>query len=68
MSAETQTSSSPRLRHIARVRPRWHKVFSDLWSNKVRTLLVVASIAVGLFAVGMIATIYVILSEDIRAG
>jgi putative ABC transport system permease protein len=68
MSAEPHTPSTPGLRHIARVRPRWHKVFSDLWSNKVRTLLVVASIAVGLFAVGMIATIYVILSEDIRAG
>lgn len=35
--------------------PRWKKVVSDLWSNKTRTLLVALSIAVGVFAVGMIA-------------
>ena len=32
----------------------WQKVWSDLWSNKVRTLLAVLSIAVGVFAVGAI--------------
>jgi putative ABC transport system permease protein len=32
----------------------WHKVWFDLWHNKVRTLLVVFSIAVGVFAVGAI--------------
>ena len=35
--------------------PRWRKVLRDLWSNKTRTILVVLSIAVGVFAVGMIA-------------
>jgi putative ABC transport system permease protein len=30
----------------------WHKVWFDLWHNKLRTLLVVISIAVGVFAVG----------------
>jgi putative ABC transport system permease protein len=30
----------------------WHKVWFDLWHNKLRTLLVVFSIAVGVFAVG----------------
>ena len=30
----------------------WHKLWFDLWHNKVRTLLVVCSIAVGVFAVG----------------
>ncbi len=30
----------------------WHKVWYDLWRNKLRTLLVVISIAVGVFAVG----------------
>ena len=35
--------------------PRWRKVLRDLWGNKLRTLLVVLSIAVGVFAVGMIA-------------
>jgi len=49
------------------MRPRWHKVFSDLTSHRIRSLLVIASIAVGLFAIGMITTVYVILAEDIRA-
>jgi putative ABC transport system permease protein len=35
--------------------PRWRKVLRDLWGNKARTVLVVLSIAVGVFAVGMIA-------------
>jgi putative ABC transport system permease protein len=56
------------VRQVApRLRPRWHKVFADLWGNKIRTILVVASVTVGLFAVGMIATIHTILSDDIRA-
>lgn len=46
------------------IRPRWRKVISDLWDNKLRTLLVVLSIAVGVFAVGMIAGSYVIISTD----
>ena len=33
------------------MRPRWRKVISDLIDNKVRTLLVVLSIAVGVFAI-----------------
>lgn len=36
------------------VAPRWHKVLRDLWSQKLRTLLVVLSIAVGVFAFGTI--------------
>ncbi|MBC8503615.1 MAG: ABC transporter permease [Anaerolineales bacterium] len=47
------------------LKPRWSKVLSDLWDNKLRTLLVVASIAVGVFSVGTIVNAYVILSEDI---
>jgi putative ABC transport system permease protein len=50
------------------MRPRWNKVLADLWGNKVRSALVVASVAVGLFAVGMIATIHAILTNDMRAG
>jgi putative ABC transport system permease protein len=50
------------------MRPRWRKVWADLWGNKVRLLLVVASISVGLFAVGMIDTIRVVLSADMRNG
>src|SRR5512138_2592846 len=30
--------------------PRWNKVLNDLWDNKARTILVVLSIAVGVFA------------------
>src|SRR6476646_5721036 len=35
--------------------PRWRKVGRDLTYNKVRTLLVALSIAVGVFVIGMIA-------------
>jgi len=48
------------------IKPRWSKVFADLWDNKLRTLLVVASIAVGVFSFGTIVTTYVVLSEDIE--
>jgi len=47
--------------------PRWQKVISDLWGNTVRTLLVISSIAVGVFAIGMIAGAYVIISQDMRS-
>jgi len=50
------------------MRPRWRKVISDLWGNRTRSLLVVASIAVGLFAIGIIATMYVVMTEDMSAG
>ena len=35
---------------------RWIKVWRDLWSNRSRTILVILSIAVGVFAIGMIAS------------
>ncbi|HUX87783.1 MAG TPA: FtsX-like permease family protein [Chloroflexota bacterium] len=44
--------------------PRWRKVLGDLFGNKTRTALVVLSIAVGIFAVGMIAGSYVIIERD----
>jgi putative ABC transport system permease protein len=46
------------------MRPRWSKVFADLTGNRVRSVLVIASIAVGLFAVGMIMTIHGVLQSD----
>lgn len=49
------------------MRPRWNKVFSDLIDNKLRTVLVVLSIAVGVLSVGVIAGAYVIISEDMSA-
>ncbi len=48
-------------------RPRWRKVAHDLVDNKLRTLLVVISIAVGVFAVGVIAGGYQIISVDMSA-
>ena len=47
--------------------PRWHKVISDLLSNKGRTLLVILSIAVGVFAVGFVMTGFEILLNDMDA-
>ena len=47
-------------------RPRWRKVLLDLWENRTRTALVVASIAVGVFALGTIITAYIILAEDME--
>lgn len=38
--------------------PRWRKVLADLWGNKTRSLLVILSIATGVFAVGMVADTY----------
>lgn len=49
------------------MRPRWNKVLADLIGNRVRSLLVIASITVGLFAVGMIVTIHGVLSKDMIA-
>jgi putative ABC transport system permease protein len=49
------------------IRPRWRKVLSDMWENKLRTLLVVASIAIGVFSIGMIAGAYEIISHDMGA-
>lgn len=46
------------------ISPRWRKVLRDLTSNRTRTLLVIASIAVGIFAVGTVQQLRtVILSE-----
>jgi putative ABC transport system permease protein len=47
------------------LRPRWRKVLADLYGNAVRTILVVASIAVGVFAIGVIAGTYVIIDRDL---
>lgn len=47
------------------LKPSWRKVFADLGGNLSRTILVIASIAVGVFAVGGIATMYSIFAEDI---
>ena len=49
------------------MKPRWRKVIHDLVDNKARTLLVVLSIAVGVFSIGVIAGAYQIISTDMSA-
>jgi putative ABC transport system permease protein len=46
--------------------PRWRKVVRDLWGHKARTMLVVISIAVGVFAVGMVAGSQVIIGREMN--
>lgn len=47
------------------IHPRWRKVIGDLRGNKTRTLLVVLSIAVGAFAVGVISNAQITLPRDL---
>lgn len=54
------------IKHSTFIRPRWRKVLRDLWHNKVRTIVVVLSIAVGVFAVGTIVSTQIMLSNDLR--
>jgi hypothetical protein len=49
------------------MRPRWRKIFLDLFDNWTRTLLVVFSIAVGVFSIGVISGAYVIIENDMSA-
>lgn len=49
------------------MKPRWRKVLHDLFDNKGRTMLVVFSIAVGVFSIGVIAGAYQIISTDMPA-
>ncbi len=45
----------------------WKKIFADLWNNKARSLLVAMSIAVGVFAVGVVASSYFVIRADMAA-
>ena len=49
------------------MRPRWKKVLHDLFDNITRTLLVVISIAIGVFSIGVITGTYQIISSDMSA-
>lgn len=48
------------------MKPRWRKVLRDLWINKTRTLLVILSIAVGVFSVGMITHLRVVVGYNME--
>ncbi len=37
------------------IAPRWRKVLRDIWENRARTVLIVVTIAAGLFAIGTMA-------------
>ena len=50
------------------MKPRWRKIFPDLWGNVARFVLVTLSLVVGLFAVGMIVGGYVTTLEDMQTG
>lgn len=43
---------------------RWKKVWADFWSNKTRTILTILTIAVGVFAVGIVNNIGLLMSRD----
>ncbi|NOH02391.1 MAG: hypothetical protein HND47_10800 [Chloroflexi bacterium] len=47
------------------LKARWFKVINDLFGNKTRTLLIVLSMSVGLFALGIILSARTILSEGL---
>ncbi len=44
---------------------RWQKVIRDLWRYKVRTLLVVLSIAAGISGIGTVTHMFTIMSRDL---
>lgn len=46
---------------------RWKKVYRDLWNNRSRTALVILSIAVGVFALGMIVSTQQALTTSLAA-
>jgi putative ABC transport system permease protein len=52
---------------MANFRPRWKKVLHDLVDNKSRTVLVVVSIIVGVFSIGVISGAYAIINHDMSA-
>jgi len=54
-------------REVPVISPRWRKVLRDLSSNRTRTLLVIASIAVGIFAVGTVQKLQAIILSELQA-
>ena len=49
------------------IRPRWRKVFHDLWDNKVRSFLVIASIFIGIYSVGVAIALYQVVGDDMNS-
>ncbi|NJN83419.1 MAG: ABC transporter ATP-binding protein [Caldilineaceae bacterium] len=73
--ALVRMARSPTLFHLARdwpmlkpaIGPRWKKVFREIWVNRTRTLLVVSSMAVGIFAVGTVQQLRSVLLSEMQA-
>ncbi len=49
------------------ISPRWRKILRELWMNRARTLLVVASIGVGIFAVGTVQHLRTVILSEMQA-
>jgi len=49
------------------LQPRWQKVARELGQNKTRNILVVLSMAIGIFAIGFVVNLQHILSQDMTA-
>lgn len=49
------------------VSTRWIKIFKDIWSNRTRSFLVIASIAIGIASIGMVRTASRIIQRDLYA-
>lgn len=68
MSVAVEERVTPQVRQgRLALRPRWRKVLRDLWTNRQRTGLMALSIAIGVFAVGVIATTDTIVTRDLSA-
>lgn len=48
--------------------PRWQKIWSDLWANKVRTVLMILALAAGVVGVGVIMNTKAILDRNFATG
>ena len=48
------------------IAPRWKKILHDLWDNKLRSLLVIASIFIGVYNVAMAIALYDVVAEDLN--
>jgi len=49
------------------MKPRWKKVIADFWENKARSLLIIASISIGIFAVGVVGVGFYVIPESMVA-
>lgn len=48
------------------IKPRWRKVLVDFWENKARLALVIASIFIGVYSIGMIQVTSTILPASLQ--